>query len=345
MLQNLQHFDSANMLIKNHLTTIHSIDEDNPSHIISSILNESACPCDDNLKFVAPLKDVLLSLTDNSTALLYTKEFKKWFFEQLSPRLAKSICNLYQSIFNEIKNELGDFTLAHETIIQITDAITDVKANSNSHYEKFNNFFNLASYLVETLEGFDEYINKIEMPDPEEEEPSEIFIEFIDEIQNTLSTLLHYSNIDVETQIGLFDSFIYDHADPLQNLFYDNGLDQPSENISTAFVNALIECDFLQFIDANLVVHPSLYLEDESEPDFFVRGVVVPNFELGYTPINLRKIIDQSYLTQDQVGEIIGRSRFSIMRYLADCDDPKHSTMPLKEWNSLLEHLKIHHAL
>lgn len=65
-------------------------------------------------------------------------------------------------------------------------------------------------------------------------------------------------------------------------------------------------------------------------------------FELGYTPANLRKIIDDHNLLQKQVYEYIGKSRAAFERYLLNPGDPKFVSMHHNDWLKVLEYVQVH---
>lgn len=64
-------------------------------------------------------------------------------------------------------------------------------------------------------------------------------------------------------------------------------------------------------------------------------------FELGYTPKNLRIIIDHlnlRNLNNQQIAEKIGASSYSTLRnWASDADQPRHRNMPVEKWQKVLE--------
>lgn len=60
------------------------------------------------------------------------------------------------------------------------------------------------------------------------------------------------------------------------------------------------------------------------------------DFEIGYTPNNLRKFLLDSNISQKQAYEYLGKSRAAFERYLHDSNDPRHATMKHQDWKKLL---------
>ena len=66
------------------------------------------------------------------------------------------------------------------------------------------------------------------------------------------------------------------------------------------------------------------------------------NFEIGYTPNNLKMIREQFSLTQSQVAELTEtRGKQSVSRWELDTNDKLHADMPLKKWEILLKTLDM----
>lgn len=64
-------------------------------------------------------------------------------------------------------------------------------------------------------------------------------------------------------------------------------------------------------------------------------------FELGYTPANLKKIREQYQLTQADVAEICGMSnRIAVARWETPLDKNTHASMPHEKWIMLLNFIK-----
>lgn len=59
--------------------------------------------------------------------------------------------------------------------------------------------------------------------------------------------------------------------------------------------------------------------------------------ETGYTPANLRALIERSGLTQAAAADLIGVNHKTLRRWLVeDLDSPAHSDMPLRKWRALM---------
>ena len=59
--------------------------------------------------------------------------------------------------------------------------------------------------------------------------------------------------------------------------------------------------------------------------------------EVGYTPANLRHLIEQRGWTQAHAAELAGVSPQTMRRWLAAVDTPSHADMPLNKWLALLQ--------
>lgn len=64
------------------------------------------------------------------------------------------------------------------------------------------------------------------------------------------------------------------------------------------------------------------------------------NFELGYTPNNLKKILLQNNLLQKDARVVIGKCRNAFSRYLYDVSNPNHVSMSHSDWLKILEYVK-----
>lgn len=64
------------------------------------------------------------------------------------------------------------------------------------------------------------------------------------------------------------------------------------------------------------------------------------NFELGYTPNNLKKILLQNNLLQKDARVVIGKCRNAFSRYLYDVSHPNHVSMSHSDWLKILEYVK-----
>lgn len=64
-------------------------------------------------------------------------------------------------------------------------------------------------------------------------------------------------------------------------------------------------------------------------------------FELGYTPANLRKLVEylQSIgMTQQQIAESIGAARYTTLaNWMSDIDQNRHRNMPQDKWKNILD--------
>ncbi|MEF9957391.1 MAG: helix-turn-helix transcriptional regulator [Acinetobacter sp.] len=63
-------------------------------------------------------------------------------------------------------------------------------------------------------------------------------------------------------------------------------------------------------------------------------------FEIGYTPNNLKALRAKHNLTQKQVAEITDtKAARTISKWETDLDDISHADMPAKKWRNLLKSL------
>ena len=65
---------------------------------------------------------------------------------------------------------------------------------------------------------------------------------------------------------------------------------------------------------------------------------VMSKFELGFTPNNLKQILEDNRMNQKDGYELLGKSRSAFQRYLKPPIDPTSATMSHREW---LEFLKL----
>lgn len=63
------------------------------------------------------------------------------------------------------------------------------------------------------------------------------------------------------------------------------------------------------------------------------------NAELGYTPKNLRRLLEESGLSQKDAREIIGKGRNTFSRYLYDVDNHNHVSMAHVDWLTLINYV------
>lgn len=59
------------------------------------------------------------------------------------------------------------------------------------------------------------------------------------------------------------------------------------------------------------------------------------DYELGYTPSNLKKLMQENGLTNIQVADIIGKSVKAVERFRSDVNKANHATMEHKNWIAL----------
>lgn len=60
--------------------------------------------------------------------------------------------------------------------------------------------------------------------------------------------------------------------------------------------------------------------------------------EIGYTPANLRYLIDLLQLNQRETAQYLGVSLKTVQMWLAETDKVSHRDMPLHQWRKLLAH-------
>ncbi len=58
--------------------------------------------------------------------------------------------------------------------------------------------------------------------------------------------------------------------------------------------------------------------------------------EVGYTPANLRHLIESKGWTQTQVAQKLGVADITVRQWLMALDVKSHRDMPLKQWQKLL---------
>ncbi len=63
------------------------------------------------------------------------------------------------------------------------------------------------------------------------------------------------------------------------------------------------------------------------------------NAELGYTPKNLRRLLEESGLSQKEAREIIGKGRNTFSRYLYEVSNHNHVSMAHVDWLTLIKHV------
>lgn len=66
-------------------------------------------------------------------------------------------------------------------------------------------------------------------------------------------------------------------------------------------------------------------------------GLIMLNFEVGYTPTNLRLAIASLGLTQAALARLLGVSERTLRQWLVeDLEAIGHRDMPLKQWRKVL---------
>ena len=64
--------------------------------------------------------------------------------------------------------------------------------------------------------------------------------------------------------------------------------------------------------------------------------IIMSNFpEIGYTPANLRFLIESKGWTQKEAAQKIGVADITLRQWLMAVDVKSHRDMPLKKWNEL----------
>ena len=67
-------------------------------------------------------------------------------------------------------------------------------------------------------------------------------------------------------------------------------------------------------------------------------GLIMPNFEVGYTPTNLRLAITSLGVTQAALARLLGVSERQLRKWLVeDLESDVHADMRLKQWRKVLE--------
>lgn len=59
--------------------------------------------------------------------------------------------------------------------------------------------------------------------------------------------------------------------------------------------------------------------------------------ETGYTPANLRALLQHAGLTQQAAADLLGVDGRTVRKWLADLDSSSHRDMPLTQWVRLME--------
>ena len=67
-------------------------------------------------------------------------------------------------------------------------------------------------------------------------------------------------------------------------------------------------------------------------------GLIMLNFEVGYTPTNLRLAITKLGVTQAALARLLGVSERQLRKWLVeDLESDVHADMRLKQWRKVLE--------
>lgn len=66
---------------------------------------------------------------------------------------------------------------------------------------------------------------------------------------------------------------------------------------------------------------------------------MIENFELGYTPANLKALRQKHGLTQQATADLLDVKISGFQRWEADINLKSHTDMPLKKWFELLQKL------
>ncbi len=66
---------------------------------------------------------------------------------------------------------------------------------------------------------------------------------------------------------------------------------------------------------------------------------MIDNFELGYTPKNLKALRQKHGLTQQATADLLNVKISGFQRWEADINLKSHTDMPLKKWFELLQKL------
>ena len=75
-------------------------------------------------------------------------------------------------------------------------------------------------------------------------------------------------------------------------------------------------------------------------------GLIMLNFEVGYTPTNLRLAIASLGLTQAAIARLLGVSDRTLRQWVVeDLESIGHRDMPLKQWRKVLTLLAMADAV
>ncbi len=69
---------------------------------------------------------------------------------------------------------------------------------------------------------------------------------------------------------------------------------------------------------------------------------MMTNFEVGYTPTNLRLALTKLGMTQAALARLLGVAERTLRQWLnEDLESRNHADMPLKQWRRVLELLEV----
>ena len=72
-------------------------------------------------------------------------------------------------------------------------------------------------------------------------------------------------------------------------------------------------------------------------------------FEPGYTPANLRLVVEklqEAGMTQQQIAESLGAARYTTLaNWMSEHDQSRHRNMPVDKWRNILQLLRSKHLL
>ena len=70
--------------------------------------------------------------------------------------------------------------------------------------------------------------------------------------------------------------------------------------------------------------------------------MICTNFEVGYTPTNLRLALTKLGMTQAALARLLGVAERTLRQWLnEDLESRNHADMPLKQWRKVLELLEV----
>jgi len=70
--------------------------------------------------------------------------------------------------------------------------------------------------------------------------------------------------------------------------------------------------------------------------------MICTNFEVGYTPTNLRLALTKLGMTQAALARLLGVAERTLRQWLnEDLESRNHADMPIKQWRKVLELLEV----